>query len=274
VKPHTEPHPGTTLLGPQIRRVVLMESRRAHVGHIGSGLSVADIVGALYSGVLQISQPEDQERDRFILSKGHAALALYAALHLRGWISAEDLATFCGNGSLLGVHPEHELRGVDFSTGSLGHGLTYGAGSALAARLRGSSRRTFVLLSDAEYNEGSTWEAAMFAGHHRLSNLVAIVDLNGQQAFGYTGDVLDIGTACDQWTGFGWDVLEVDGHNEQGIIEQIAALHTEKGRPHVLIAHTTFGCGVSFMENQLRWHYLPMDDDQYNAAMREIGATR
>jgi transketolase len=270
--PHIRRRPGITVLGPHIRRIVLEQSRRAHVGHIGSGLSVADIIGALYGGVLRISQPDDEGRDRFILSKGHAALALYAALHLQGWITAAELGTFCGNGSHLGVHPEYALRGVDFSTGSLGQGLSFGTGSALAARLRGSSRRVFVLLSDAEYNEGSTWEAAMFAGHHHLANLVAIVDLNRQQALGYTADVLAIGSAADQWAGVGWDVQEIDGHDEQGIIEHVAALDTKEGPPHVLIAHTTFGRGVSFMENELQWHYLPMDDDQYSVAMREIGA--
>jgi transketolase N-terminal domain/subunit len=171
--------------GRDIRRIILDQSRRAGVGHIGSALCVADILAALYSGVLRMPSPEDPERDRFILSKGHAALALYAALHLRGWVSRRQLDTFCGEDTLLGAHPERGLCGVDFCTGSLGHGLSVGAGAALAARLDGSPRRTFVLVSDAECNEGSLWEAARFAAHHRLASLVAVVDLNGQQAYYY-----------------------------------------------------------------------------------------
>jgi transketolase len=142
-----------------IRRIVLDHSKRAGVGHIGSALSIADIVAALFSGALRVVDPHDPDRDRFILSKGHASLALYAALYLRGWITEEDLGRYCADGSLLGVHPERALRGVDFSTGSLGHGLSMGAGAALAARLQGSARRVFVLVSDAECNEGSLWEA-------------------------------------------------------------------------------------------------------------------
>src|SRR5438552_15150583 len=159
----------------EIRRIILEQSKRAHVGHIGSALSVADIVATLFSSVLEIADPDDPERDRFVLSKGHAALTLYAALHLRGWLTETQLDTYCADGTALGVHPERTLRGVDFSTGSLGHGLSLGTGAAYGARLQGSARRVFVLVSDAECNEGSLWEAVMFAAHHRLSNLVAIV---------------------------------------------------------------------------------------------------
>ena len=165
----------------EIRKIILEQSKRAGVGHIGSALSVADILAALYGGTMQIDDPDDPDRDRFVLSKGHASLALYAALHLRGWLSAEQLSTYCSDGTLLGTHPEAALRGVDFSTGSLGHGLSLAAGAALAGGLQSSSRRAFCLLSDAECNEGSVWEAVMFAAHHDLSALVAIVDLNGSK---------------------------------------------------------------------------------------------
>ena len=254
-----------------IRRIILDQSKRANVGHIGSALSVADIVAALYGGVLRIADPDDPDRDRFVLSKGHAALAVYAALHLRGWLSAADLDTYCGDASLLGVHPERSLRGVDFSTGSLGQGLSLGAGAALAARLQGSDRHVFVLLSDAECNEGSTWEAIMFAAHHRLANLVAILDLNGQQALGYTRDVLDLAPMAERWAAFGWDVHRVDGHDVAGLTETVAALDTRVGPPHVLVARTTFGKGVSYMEGQIKWHYLPMSDGEYQQALAEIG---
>jgi transketolase len=250
--------------------LVLEQSKRANVGHIGSCLSVADIIAALYSGTLAIGDPDDPDRDRFILSKGHAALALYAALHVRGWVSAAELDTFCGDASRLGVHPEHVVPGVDFSTGSLGQGLSVAAGAALGARLLGSERRVFALLSDAECNEGATWEAIMFAAHHRLANLIAIVDLNGQQALGYTKDVLDLSPMAERWQAFGWDVHTVDGHDERQLTAVISDLDTTSGRPHVLVARTVFGRGVSFMEGQIRWHYLPMSDEQYRQALREV----
>lgn len=254
----------------RIREIVLRESKRANVGHIGSSLSIADLLAALYCGVIRADQPRQQDRDRFILSKGHAALALYAALHLRGWLSADLLVTFCEDGSLLGVHPEAALPGVDFSTGSLGHGLSVGAGAALAARLSRSERRVFVLISDAECNEGSLWEAVMFAAHHRLANLVVLVDLNGQQALGYTADVLSLTPLAVRWRAFGWDVHEVNGHDVGVITETIAGLDTTAGRPHVLVARTTFGKGVSFMESKIKWHYWPMSDEEYQVAIEEI----
>ncbi|HEV2140225.1 MAG TPA: transketolase [Candidatus Dormibacteraeota bacterium] len=256
-----------------ISRIVLEQSMRAKVGHIGSSLSISGVLAALYGSVLK-GQPGDPDRDRFILSKGHAALALYAALHLRGWISTEDLNTYCADGSLLGVHPDSELAGVDFSTGSLGHGLPLGVGAALAARLQKSSRRVFVLLSDAECDEGSLWEAVMLAAHHHLSNLVAIVDLNGQQALGYTKDVLSLEPLAARWRAFGWDVLEVDGHDVEGLKRTIGSLATGAGAPHVLIARTVFGHGVSFMESQIKWHYLPMSQTDYDDAMHQIESLR
>lgn len=254
-----------------IRRIIIRQARRANVGHIGSALSVADILAVLYSSGLRIPSPEHQDRDRFLLSKGHAALALYAALALKGWISDSDLDTYCANASLLGVHPERELRGIDFSTGSLGQGLSIGAGVALAARLQNSPRRVFVLISDAECNEGSVWEAAMFAAHHQLSNLVAILDLNRQQAFGYTENVLSLTPMCERWRAFGWDVCEVDGHNIEEISGALANFGTTQRKPHILIAHTVFGKGVSYMQNKIKWHYWPMSDEDYRQALAEIG---
>jgi transketolase len=255
----------------QIRRIVLEQAKRANVGHIGSALSVVDIIAALYGHALRISSPDDPERDRFVLSKGHAALALYAALHLRGWLSHNDLNSYCSDDTFVGVHPEHALRGVDFATGSLGHGLSMAAGAALAARLQNSPRRAFALLSDGECNEGSQWEAVMFAAHHKLSNLIAIVDVNGQQALGYTKDVLSLTPQGARWRAFGWDVHEVDGHDAAALNETIAGLETSFGSPHVLIARTVFGHGVSFMQNQIKWHYWPMSDAEYEQALAEIG---
>lgn len=244
---------------------------RAGVGHIGSSLSVADIVAALYDEVLRIEAPGDPERDRFVLSKGHAVLALYAAFFLRGWITQQQLNSYCGDGTYLGVHPEMALRGVDFCSGSLGQGLSIGVGAALAARLQRSARRVFVLLSDAECNEGSVWEAAIFAAHHRLANLIAIIDLNGQQALGYTKDVLNLTPMEERWSSFGWDVHTVDGHDRQQMCRTIAGLEMKACRPHMLVAHTVFGKGVSFMESKIKWHYHPMSAQEYQQAMQEIG---
>lgn len=256
-----------------IRRTVIDASMRAGVGHIGSGLSIADILAALYGGTLRIGEPDEADRDRFVLSKGHAALALYAALAATGRIDPALLETYCGEGSMLGAHPEHVLPGVDFSTGSLGQGLSIATGAALAAKRQGSARRVFALLSDAECNEGSVWEAAMFGGHHRLANLIAVVDVNGQQALGYTREVLNQDAAPERWRAFGWDVREIDGHDVAGLIATIAALDTQNGPPHVLLARTTFGKGVSFMEGKIEWHYLPLDEELHRRALADLDAT-
>jgi transketolase len=253
-----------------IRQIILRESKRANVGHIGSALCVADIIATVYAQFLRASTPTSADRDRFLLSKGHAALALYAALYLRGWLTESQLATYCSDGTLLGVHPERDLTGVDFSTGSLGQGLSTATGAALAARLQHSDRRVYVLVSDAECNEGSLWESIMFAAHHRLANLVAIVDLNGQQALGYTRDVLNLSPLSDRWRAFGWDVHDVDGHNIEQLSSTLSNLDTGKGPPHVLLAKTVFGCGVSFMESQIKWHYLPLTNQEYDAALAEV----
>lgn len=254
-----------------IRRTILEQSKRANVGHIGSALSVADIVASVYDYGIRDRTGDSNDRDRFILSKGHAALALFACLHAKGRLSREQLDTYCADSSLLGVHPEHALEGVDFSTGSLGQGLSMAAGASLAARLQRSTRRVYALLSDAECNEGSVWEAAMFAAQHQLSNLTAFIDLNGQQAFGYTQNVLDLSNMADRWRAFRWDVHEIDGHDRAQMRDVLANLDYTSGPPHVLVARTTFGKGVSFMHGKIKWHYWPLSDSEYGEAIREVG---
>lgn len=255
----------------QIRRHVLEQSKRAHIGHIGSSLSIAEIVGVLVDGALDLDRGEGRgDRDRFVLAKGHAVLAWYCALHVAGRLSHEQLETFAGDGTLLAGHPEHVLDDVDFCTGSLGQGLSVGTGAALGARIAGSDRRVVVLQSDAECNEGSVWEAAMFAAQHGLENLTAIIDLNGQQALGYCKDVLDIGSnMAERWRVFGWDAVDVDGHDAGALRAALDA--PRDGRPRVLVAHTTFGKGVDYMQSQIRWHYMPMDDDEYASALEQVG---
>ncbi|MCB1013823.1 MAG: transketolase [Acidimicrobiales bacterium] len=255
-----------------IRATVVEQSWRAGVGHIGSALCVADLLAALYGEVLVDHDPADPDRDRVVVSKGHAALAVYAALHARGWLDDDELDTFCGDGTLLGVHPDAGLPGVDFTTGSLGQGLSYAAGSVLAARLQRSARRAFALVSDAECDEGALWEAAMFAAHHRLGRLVALVDVNGQQALGATADVVSLEPLADRWASFGWEVHEVDGHDVAALARTAGAPADERDRPRVVLARTTFGKGVSFMEGRLGWHYWPLDAGQYEQARAEVAA--
>lgn len=256
-------------LAKQIRRAILTGSKRANVGHIGSALSVVEIIAALYAKVLRVDAPDDPERDRFILSKGHAALALYAALRARGWLDEESLASYCADDSLAGTHPDHQLPGIDFSTGSLGQGLSFGAGAALAAKLTGSDRRVYVLVSDAECNEGSVWESVMFAAQHRLSNLVAIIDANGQQALDHTHRVLDLSPLEARWAAFGWQTHVVDGHDLSQLATALLCA-ASSGAPTVVVARTVFGKGVSFMEGQVRWHYMPMNDDEYQQAIEQV----
>jgi transketolase len=251
-----------------IRRTIIEQSYRANVGHIGSALSIADLVAAVVSGPAQLDGGAD--RDRIVLSKGHAALAFYAALHIDGRLEEGAIDTYCADGTLLGVHPEHGLDGIDFCTGSLGQGLSLGAGAALAAKRQGSDRRVFVIMSDAELNEGSTWEAVMFAAQHRLDNLTLLIDLNGQQALGYTRDVIDLGAVEDKLSLFGWDAETVPGHDHEALG---AALEPGSGgQPRAIVAQTTFGFGVSFMESEIKWHYLPLDEEAYGTAISELEA--
>lgn len=275
-----------TEMSHEIRRIVLERSFFAGVGHIGSALSVADILGSLYApdgGALADHNPEDPDRNRFILSCGHKNLALLGALHLRGWISAAEMETFCQPGSELYTHPSHHVRGIEFSSGSLGMGLSFGCGAALAARMQGSKRKTYVLISDSELNEGSTWEAVMFAAHHKLSNLIAIVDVNGQQALGKTVDICDLGIVRSKFAAFGWhtEIRDLRGRTTSTgssdadfIINDLGYMNRMKhGMPSILECQTTFGKGVSFMEQGgVDWHYKPMTEALYSLAMSEIEA--
>ena len=265
----------------EIRRIILAQSKRANVGHIGCCLSIVEILAAIYGHVLKAASSRDPDRDRFVLSKGHAALALYATLAAKGWISYADLDQFCADGSLIAVHPEHTVPGIDFSTGSLGQGISMAVGAALGARQQHSSRHVYCLISDGECNEGSTWEAAMFAAQHRLSNLTVVLDWNRQQAFGLTRDVIDTSNMAERWRAFGWQVDEVDGHSVPDLVQ---ALGTSCHAPHLILARTVFGRGVSFMEqgvpltqkhlpvHPINWHYLPMSDHEFQIAMRELEA--
>ena len=241
--------------------------------HIGAIMSVADIMGVLYTDILKIDSqnPDWDGRDRFILSKGHASAAVYAAIAESGFIPVEELKTHYVNGSRLSGHVSHYLPGIDFSTGSLGHGLSVGAGRALAAKLDGKTFRTFVVLGDGECNEGSVWEAAEFANHYRLGNLTAIIDYNHMQSLDFCNNTLEI-DMVRRWQGFGWDTVEVNGHDHDALHSALQNAGAS-GKPTVVIAHTVKGKGVSFMENDVLWHYrFPHDGWEYNCAVNELHA--
>lgn len=245
----------------------------AGASHIGTCLSMADLLAVLYGAILRVrpGDPDWPERDRFVLSKGHGAAALYAALAEAGFFPVDRLKTFCCDSSPLAGHVSHRVPGVELSTGSLGHGLPVGAGLALGAKADGRPSRTFVLLGDGEMDEGSNWEASLVASHHGLDNLVAIVDRNGIQAFGATEETLRLEPLAEKLTAFGWVVREVDGHDHAALASTLSALPFTAGRPSAVIAHTTKGKGVSYMEDRLEWHYRSPDSEQLDRALREIG---
>lgn len=255
-----------------IRRHGVEMTHLSHGSHIGAIFSVADIMGVLYADILRYDakNPGWDGRDRFILSKGHAGAALYAALAECGFFDAEELKTHYQNGSRLSGHVSHLVPGVDFSTGSLGHGLAVAAGRALAAKQDGKAWRSFVVMGDGECNEGAVWESAEFANHFRLDNLVAVVDYNHLQSLDFCNNTLEVDMAR-RWAGFGWHVIEVDGHDHQALFKALGDIRSN-GRPTVVIAHTVKGKGVSFMENQVGWHGVAPNAEQYENAMNELKA--
>ena len=257
-----------------IRAQAVKMVHRSRASHLGSCLSIADILACLYWRVLRIDpkNPDWPERDRMILSKGHAAAILYATLAERGFFPTEELKSYCEDGSRLTGHITSGVPGVELSSGSLGHGLPVGCGMALAAKREGLPFRTFVLLSDGELDEGSNWESFLFAPQHGLDNLIAIVDYNQIQSFGRIKDILDLEPLAEKLRAFRWAVREVDGHDHQQLIDALEAVPFEAGKPSIIIAHTIKGKGVSFMEDLLSWHYVSPSDQQLQRALAEIGA--
>ncbi len=262
----------TRLMARRVRQLSLEMVARSQASHIGSALSIADILAVLYWKVLNIDPavPNLPSRDRFILSKGHACTAVYAALAARGFFPETDLLTYGQDGSPLMNHISHKVRGVEFSTGSLGHGLSFGVGKALAAQRRGEGWRTFVLLSDGELDEGSNWEALMFAGHQRLDHLVAIVDYNKLQSLASVESTLGLEPLADKFRAFGWTLREVDGHDHTALAGALASVPWEPARPSLLLCHTTKGRGVAFMENKVEWHYRSPNAGQLAQALAEL----
>ena len=259
----------------ELRGRVVTMSHKAKAPHLGSCLSSADIVAAAYWGFLNIDpeQPDMPGRDRFILSKGHAAALLYGALAMRGYYPIKDLDEYNTEGSLMIEHPGYRARpGIELATGSLGHGLPCGLGMAMAAKIQNQAHRIFVLMSDGECNEGSVWEAAMMAPAHNVSNLCAMVDFNKWQATGRSQETLALEPFAEKWRAFGWEVYDVDGHDIGAMID--AAATTGQGNaPKVIICRTIKGKGVSFMEDDNNWHYKIPTANEVDAAKQELGLT-
>ncbi len=255
-----------------IRRHGIEMTHLSGGSHIGAILSVADIMGVLYTDILKFDSknPDWDGRDRFILSKGHAGASVYAAIAENGFFPVEELKTHYADGSRLSGHVSHHLPGIDFSTGSLGHGLPVAAGRALAGKQDKKNFRSFVVMGDGECNEGSVWEAAEFANHYKLDNLVAIVDHNHMQSLDYCNNTLEVDMA-KRWSGFGWNVIEVDGHNHDELKTALKDTSNPEHKPTVVIAHTVKGKGVPFMEMDILWHYrFPHDGWEYNCAVNEL----
>lgn len=259
----------------QIRILVLKMLTKAGSGHTGGSLSAVEVITALYFQKMRI-RPQDptwEDRDRFVLSKGHGCPALYAAMALAGFFPIEELMTLRQMDSRLQGHPDMRmLPGIDFSTGSLGQGLSVANGMALAARLDNKDLRVYVLMGDGEIQEGQIWEAAMAASHYKIDNLCGILDFNKLQIDGQVLEVMSIAPVADKWKSFGWEVMEVDGHDFSQILPALNRAEEVKGKPSLIIAHTIKGKGVSFMENQSKYHGVAPTKDELKKALLELGA--
>ena len=255
----------------KIRKHAVNMTSNGGSSHIGSILSIADVLSVLYGSVMnyKAEEPKWSGRDRFILSKGHAGAGVYAVLAESGFMNLDILKTHYQDGSDLSGHVSHKgIPGVEFSTGSLGHGLPVAAGMALAAKINKDKHNVYVLMSDGECDEGSNWEAALFAPHHRLDNLVVIIDRNKLQSIRSTEETLGLEPFVDKWQAFGWNVVDVDGHNHEQLVNACNSKIMDK--PLCIVANTTKGKGISFMENQVLWHYRNPQGEEYEAAMMEL----
>lgn len=257
----------------EIRRDIILMTAEAASGHPGGSLSAADIITALYFKVMRHDprNPKWPERDRFVLSKGHAAPALYSALARSGYFPVEQLLTLRKMGSPLQGHPElKRLAGVEASTGSLGQGLSIGAGMALAGKMDRKDYRVYVMIGDGESEEGQIWEAAMSSAYYKLDNLTAIIDYNSQQLDGWVKDIMELEPIVDKWKGFGWHVEEIDGHDFHQILKAIDEAKAASGKPTAIIARTVKGKGVSFMENNIEFHGMAPTKEQKELALKEL----
>lgn len=262
-----------------IRRHGLEMTHLSRGSHIGAIFSVAEIIATLYTGVMRVdpARPDWPERDRLILSKGHAGAAVYAALAERGFFPVEELKTHYANGSRLSGHVSHHgVPGIDFSTGSLGHGLAVAAGMALGAKLDGAPWWTYAVLGDGECDEGAVWEAALQAAQFGLDGLIAVIDHNRMQSLDFCENTLRLEPLADKWRDFGWETQTIDGHNVDALRAAFERAQAARGsgKPQMIVAVTTKGKGVSFMENDILWHYRTPQGEEYEAALKELEAQR
>ncbi len=258
----------------QLRRDTFRTICEGGGGHIPASLSIIEILVVLYYKVMNINpqNPSEPNRDRFILSKGHACVALYTVLADKGFFDSSHLRTYRKPGTILGGHPDmHKVPGVEASTGALGHGFPFGVGMAFAGKLNSKTYRVFTLLGDGECQEGSVWEAAMFASHHMLDNIVAIVDYNKLQAMDRLDKIVSMEPFADKWRAFGWEVREVDGHDITAMIGVFEKLPFAKGKPNMILSNTIKGKDVSFMENVPIWHYRMPNDEEMKKACEDLG---
>lgn len=258
----------------KIRRHSIEMTHISQGSHIGAILSVADIVAVLYNDIANVNseEPKMPERDRIILSKGHAGAAIYAALAEKGFFEIDELKTHYADGSRLSGHVSHKgVPGVEFSTGSLGHGLSVGAGMAYAAKKDRRQHKVFVICGDGECDEGSVWEAALVANHYKLNNLICIIDHNKMQSLDFCENTLALSPFADKWKAFGWNVLDIDGHDHCALRDAFNKAKTSEEKPTVIIANTIKGKGISFMENNILWHYrFPHDGEEYDSSVAEL----
>lgn len=257
----------------EIRKSIFKMICNGGGGHIPASLSIVEILLALYTGILKIDpkKPRYSERDRFILSKGHAGVALYAVLAGMGFFDKSHLETFGKAGTILGGHPDmHKIPGVEASTGALGHGFPFGVGIALAGKMDKKSYRVFVLLGDGECQEGTVWEAALFASQHKLDNLTVVIDYNKYQAMDSLDNIVSLEPLVDKWKAFGWEVKEVDGHNIAKLQDIFKSIPFVRSKPNMVIAHTVKGKGISFMIDAPAWHYCVPNEKEMTAACDEL----
>lgn len=256
----------------QIRKDLLTMIYEAKAGHIGGALSCTDIMTVLYYSIMKVdpNNPKLKDRDRFVLSKGHSVEPLYCILADKGFFEKDKLKTFSKFGSTLIGHPNNKNAGIEMNTGSLGHGLSVSVGMALAAKKDNIDYRVFTIMGDGEQAEGSVWEAAMAGAHYKLDNLIAIIDRNKLQISGCTEDVMGLDPLEDKWTSFGWNVITVDGNDVEKLQEVFISLPRVKGKPTLVMAYTTKGKGISFMENEAKWHHGVPNNDQMKQALEEL----
>ncbi len=264
------------LFASDVRKIALKLVFEKKASHIGGAFSMVELLTVLYNKILNVnpSNPNDENRDRFLLSKGHACSTLYSTLALKGFFTLDDLNSYTENGSYFTSHINHKIAGIELSTGSLGHALPVGCGLALSAKRNNKSWQTYVMVSDGELNEGSNWESILFAPQHKLDNLTLIVDYNKIQSLGSVAEVMELHPLADKFNAFRWEVFEIDGHNFDEIETAFNAAKNIEGKPSVIIANTIKGKGVDFMEDKLLWHYKSPDKQQLEDGLKQIEAEK